>query len=183
MVSRGKRLLQRARRAPAFGPLRERSVQAMRNSDVLREVVKRIYSIDVTLPVPLDVAPGKVLGGVGAEALPVAVVLALEADASAFDAAVDDIARLQRASAGYRPVIVTDQPRFASVRRHGYPMELLLPRESWDADDHGMSWDEYARERIALIFATYRASASVTLGPAGLDPGARLLLSSLRPVR
>lgn len=181
MRRRARRLRQWVQHAPGLGPVRRRTVQALRKNSTLRVLVKRLYSIDVTLPLPLDVAPGKVLGGVGTEALPVTLVLVLGTDRPTFTATIDDIARLQRLTAGFRPVIVTDQPAFAVTRRYGYPMELLLTRDTWDASDQGSSWDEYARERIALLFSTYRATASVTLGPDGLDTEAALLLGALRP--
>lgn len=180
MPRRGRQVRQLTRRIPGVGPLRRRTVQAMRGNAALRALVKRVYSIDAALPVPLDVAPGRVLGGVGAEALPVTLVIVLGTDRPTFETTVDEIARLQLITAGFRPVIVTDQPSFAVVRRYGYPMELLSPRDLWEAEDTDTSWDEYARERIALVHATYRASASVTLGPDGLDWRGRLLLSSLR---
>lgn len=183
MPRRGRRVRQLVRRIPGLGPIRRRTVQTMRENSALRSLVRRIYSIDAALPVPLDVAPGKVLGGVGTEALPVTLVVVLGADRPTFVATIDDIARLQRVTAGFRPVIVTDQPAFVVTRRYGYPMELLLARETWDADEHGSTWDAYARERIALLFATYRATASVTLGPDGLDAEAALLLSALRPAQ
>ncbi len=180
MPRRGRRARQLVRRIPGLGPLQRRTVHAMRDSTTLRGLVRRLYALDNAMPVPLDVAPGKVLGGVGTEALPVTLVLVLGADRPTFEATVDGIARLQRVYAGFRPVIVTDQPAFAVTRRYGYPMELLLARESWDVDDQGQTWDEYARERIALLLATYRATASITLGPEGLDAEAALLLGALR---
>lgn len=181
MPSRGRRLRQWARQLPGMQRARRWIARRLRSSDAARSLVKRVYALDAGSPVPLDVAPGRVLGGVGTESLPVTLVVILGADADTIGGTVDEIARLQLMSAGFRPVVVTDRPAFATIRRYGYPAELLLPRDEWDVDVHGVSWEAYARRRIALLFATYRASASVNLGPGGLDDAARLLLGSLRP--
>lgn len=179
-ASRGRRLRQWARQLPGAARSRRWVARRLRSSDTARSLVKRLYALDAGSPVPLDVAPGRVVGGVGTESLPVTLIVILGADTDTIGGTVDEIARLQLMSAGFRPVIVTDRPAFAAIRRYGYPAELLLPRDEWDVDLQGVGWEEYAQRRLALLFSTYRASASVNLGPAGLDDTARLLLGSLR---
>lgn len=180
-MKRGRRIRQWARQVPGLRRVRRWVAQRLRSSEAVRSQVRRVYAVDTTSPVPLDVAPGRVLGGVGTESLPVTLVVIVGADSSTIIHTVDELARLQLMSAGFRPVIVTDRPAFGPIRRYGYPAELLLPPDQWDASDSGVTWGEYARRRIALLLATYRATATVPLGPAGLDERARLLLGSLRP--
>lgn len=171
------RLRQWMKRVPGAQPTRRRVLRAVRGSSAMRSLIRQVYAVDTDSPVPVDVAPGTVLGGVGTEALPVVLVVVIGADADTVEATVDEVARLQLLGAGFRPVFVTDTPAFAATRRYGYPVELLPdPVGSGDT-----SWNERVRERLALLFATYRATASVTLGPGGMDEPARLVLSSLRP--
>jgi hypothetical protein len=88
----------------------------------------------------------------------------------------DEVARLQVATAGFRPVFVSDVPAFGVLRRYGYPAELLLPADGWQGRE---TWNEYARRLVGLMFDAYRATASVTIGPEGLDEAARVVLGSL----
>ena len=180
MSARKRRLKQLAKRVPGIQPARRRVLRRARSSAAMRTLVKKVFAVEATSLTPLDVTAGKVLGGVGAESLPVTIVVMLNADAETVDRAVDEIAHLQLTLAGFRPVIVTDRPAFAAVRRYGYPAELLVPRDRWDSTEQGMSWDDYARRRIGLLFSTYRATTSVTIGPGGLDASSRLMLRSLR---
>lgn len=177
-----RRLTGRLLRLPGAGIARRRVVSWLRRSTTVRSLVKRVFAIDITASLPLDVTAGRVLGGVGTELLPVTLVVIVGADARTITATVDEVARIQLMMAGFRPVIVADVPAFAAARRYGYPFELLVPEFEWDAAEHETTWDEYVRRRIGLHFATYRATASITLGPDGLDHTSRLVLGSLRPV-
>lgn len=179
MSARSGRTRQWLKQVPGVRPMRRRLLRALRGSAAMRSLVRQVYAVDTASPVPVDVAPGNVLGGVGTEALPVVLVVMIGADAETVEATVDEVARLQLLGAGFRPVFVTDTPAFAATRQYGYPAELLSGPPEPNGPD-GL-WAEYARERLALLFSTYRATASVTLGPGGLDEPARLVLSSLRP--
>ncbi|MFW6090830.1 MAG: hypothetical protein ACODAF_03085 [Actinomycetota bacterium] len=171
------RLRQWMKRIPGVQQARRRMLRAVRGSPAMRSLIRQVYAVNTESPVPVDVAPGNVLGGVGTEALPVVLVVVVGADTQTVEATVDEVARLQLLGAGFRPVFVTDTPAFAATRRYGYPVELLTePVGSGDA-----LRNDRLRERLALLFATYRATASVALGPRGLDEPARLVLSSLRP--
>jgi hypothetical protein len=162
-------------------PTRRRILRRARNSPGVRRLVQKVFAVDTASAVPVDVSSGRLVGGVGTESLPVVLVVVIGADAETIEEIVDETARQQLIGAGFRPVIVTDAQAFAAIRRYGYPVELLVGRSGWEQSVP--SWDEYARDRVALLFATYRATASVTAGPAGLDDAARLVLSSLRPPR
>ncbi|HEX6234303.1 MAG TPA: hypothetical protein VFZ63_14340 [Jiangellaceae bacterium] len=169
-------------RLPGAGIARRRVVGWLRRSTTVRSLVKRVFAIDTAGTLPLDVTAGRVLGGVGTEQLPVTLVVIVGAEAKTVTATVDEVARIQLMTAGFRPVIVADVPAFASARPYGYPFELLLPESEWDVSEHATTWDDYVRRRVGLLFATYRATASITLGRDGLDHTSRLVLSSLRPV-
>lgn len=181
MTARPSRVRQWVKRVPGMQLTRRRMLRAVRSSPAMRSLVRQVYAVDTASPVPVDVAPGNLLGGVGTEALPVVLVVVIGADTETVEVTVDEVARLQLLGAGFRPVFVTDTPAFAATRRYGYPVELLTGPPTGSVTGRDAAWDEYARERVALLFATYRASASVTLGPDGLDKPARLVLSSLRP--
>lgn len=161
-----------ARRARALVP------RLFRRSRALRAIVRRIYAVDGSLRVPVDVGAGRLLVGIGTESLPVVVVVIIGADARTIERTIDEVARLQVVTAGFRPVIVADRPAFVAARKYGYPTELLVSAEDW-RDSH-LSWEEYARRIIGLIFEGYRATASVAVGADGLNPAARVVLGSLR---
>jgi hypothetical protein len=139
-------------------------------------IARRLYAIDATAPVPSDVAAGRLLDGVGTERLPVVLVVILGADSDTIEEVADEVARLQVATAGFRPVFVTEVPAFGVFRRYGYPAELLLPADGWQGRE---TWNEYARRLVGLMFDAYRATAAVTVGPEGLDEAARVVLGSL----
>lgn len=172
------RLLSRAGRLPGVMSARRRLVMRARNSVKLRRLAQRVFAVDGAASAPPDVAPGQVIGGVGTESLPVVLVVVIGADAATLESVVDETARLQIVGAGFRPVIVSDADALAHIRRYGYPSELLVSRSSWSGPP---TWDEYVRERLALLFAAYRANAAVTIGPGGFDDASRSVLSSLRP--
>lgn len=180
MAVRRTRMKQLVKRIPGVQTARRRVLRSVRNSASARSLVRKVFAVEATSLTPLDVTPGRMLGGVGAEGLPVTLVVILGADVGTVGRTVDEVARLQLMSAGFRPVIVTDQPVFDAARRYGYPCELLIDPESWDPASQHVTWDEYARTRLSLIHATYRATASVTVGPGGLEPSARLVLNSMR---
>ncbi|WP_129665190.1 hypothetical protein [Phytoactinopolyspora endophytica] len=167
------------RRLPGYRYARRALLPRIRQSNSARSLVKRVFDVDAAQSAPLDVAPGNVLGGVGTERLPVVVVLMLDVPAERIEPIVDEIARLQLLTAGFRPVIVMDVPQLGAPRRYAYPTELLISRVTW-ADEY-QEWDEYARQRLGRIITTYRSAATVVVGPDGLDDTNRLILTSCAP--
>lgn len=172
------RLKQHFRRLPGAGVAQERIPQLLRRSRAFRAIVRRAYAVDGSVRAPVDVAAGRVLHGSGTESLPVVLIVMLDADESTIDGTVDEVARIQLLSGGFRPVFATDTPAFAAMRRLGYPAELLIPANEWTNSE--MTWQEYARRTLALMFDGYQATASVTLGAEGLNSAARSVLGSLR---
>lgn len=173
------KLMRRVRRVPGYRYARRRLVPKLRRSPTVRTVVHRLFDVPVKQRTPMDVSPGNVLAGVGVERLPVVIVVMLGLPAERVDGVVRDLAEVQLLSAAFRPVIVMDVPKLGAARAFGYPAELLINESSWT--DETSSWDDYARAKLTGIFATYRASGSVTVGSDGLSQADRLVLTSLRP--
>src|SRR5919106_4674078 len=142
MPGRGVRAKQRIRRLPGMDVARRKLPALLRRNQALRSMVRRLYAIDASAPVPSDVTAGKLLDGIGTESLPVVLVMTLGADRDTIADLVDEVARLQLATAGFRPVFVIDVPAFGEFRRYGYSVELLLPADPWDGPG---TWEEYAR--------------------------------------
>jgi len=179
MAARGVRLKRRVRQLPGASIAQARLPNLLRRNRAFRALVRRVYAIDGSTRVPVDVAAGRVLDGVGTENLPVVLVVVLGAERPTIDRTVDDVARLQLMTAAFRPVFVIDTPAFASMRKYGFPAEVLIPASQWS--DAEYTWEEYARRLLALMLDGYSATASVTVGPQGLDTAARVLLGSLHP--
>lgn len=167
------------RRLPGYRYARRAILPRIRQSAGARSLVKRVFDVDAAQSTPLDVAPGTVVGGVGTERLPVVIVLMLGIPPVNIDPIIDEIAQTQLLTAGFRPVIVVDSPRFATARKYGYPTELFIPAHEW-SDEH-QSWEEYARAKLGRIIMTYRSSATVTVGPDGLDETNHMILASCSP--
>jgi hypothetical protein len=168
-----------ARRLPGFRFLRRTVLPKIRRSPTVRQFARRVFDIDVGRPAPMDVSAGNLLGGVGTESLPVVLVVIVGTASDQVSDIVDEVARHQLLGAGFRPVIVMDSPNFGAIRSYGYPVEHVIDRHSWVSDSDA-SWMDYVSARLQLLFDTYRATASIGVGPAGLDTASRLILRSLR---
>lgn len=176
MPGRGVRAKHAIRQLPGVAAARRRLPPLLRRNKALRLMARRLYGIDATAPVPSDVAAGRLVDGMGTERLPVVLVVIFGTDSETIEHVADEVARLQVATAGFRPVFVTDVPAFGAFRRYGYPAELLLPAHGWQGKQ---TWNEYARRLVGLMFDAYRATAAVTIGPECLDEAARVVLGSL----
>lgn len=172
--------MRHVRKIPGYRYARRTMVPRVRQSSTARAVVHRLFDIDADQRTPLDVAGGNLIAGVGVERLPVVVVIMLgmsQNDAADVDGVVREIAELQVLTGGFRPVIVMDTPRLGAARQWGYPAELLVPEHSWTSDHQ--PWDDYVRATLASVLVTYRCSASLIVGPAGLTRTDRLVLGAL----
>lgn len=169
----------KVRNLPGYRFARRSVLPRLRRNATIRQLVRRVFDVDATRSPPMDVNAGVLLEGIGTEALPVVLVVIIDASPDDVTQVIDEVARLQLVGAGFRPVIVMDTPSLAAARRYGYVVELLVPENLWPHDSDEL-WVDYVRRRIALLFSTYRATASVGVGPGGLSTAARLILSSLR---
>jgi hypothetical protein len=131
--------------------------------------------------VPSSVAAGNVLRG-RTDDLPVVLVVVIGASETAAGEVVKDVADIQARTAGFRPVFVADTAALGAARKYRYPAELLVHSDAWDdAAQGGTPWRAYVMQKLARVFSTYGATASVTLGSDGLNDAARLVLEALRP--
>lgn len=175
-----------ARRMPGYRWVRRRAVPRIRQSAAARTLAHRMFpSQSNGSGPPVDVAPGKLLAGVGVERLPVVLLslVGLAEDAvdstvssTVIDAVIDEVAALQLLGAGFRPVFLLDTPAFSRARSYGYLAELVTAASSWAGDQ--AEWPEYIGARVASMTRAYGVSAVLTIGPHGLDPVTRALLRS-----
>jgi hypothetical protein len=175
-----------ARRMPGYRWVRRRAVPRIRQSAAARALAHRMFpSQSNGAGPPDDVAPGRLLAGIGVEQLPVVLVslVGLGEDVAenavrgkVIDSVVDEVAELQLLGAGFRPVFLLDTPAFSGVRSYGYAVELVSAAAAGSGEP--ADWPEYIGARIASMMRTYGISAVVTVGPHGLDNVARGLLRS-----
>jgi hypothetical protein len=175
-----------AHRVPGYRWARRRAVPRIRRSAVARAVAGRIFPLEsTTSETPVDVAPGRLLAGLGVERLPV-ILLSLVGLANdigetaavdeVVDAAVEDVAEIQLLGAGFRPVFLLDTPAFTRARSCGYVVELVTPRAAWPGPV--ADWSDYLHARVASMRSTYGISGVIAVGPNGLDEVARGVLRS-----
>ena len=175
-----------ARRMPGYRWVRRRAVPRIRQSAAARALAHRIFpSPSNGLGPPAEVAPGKLLAGIGVERLPVVLMsLVGLADgvaengmtAKIIDAVIDEVAELQLLGAGFRPVFLLDMPAFSRARSYGYAVELVTPAAAWLAEHAG--WPDYIAARVASMMRIYGISAVVMVGRDGLDDVGQGLLRS-----
>lgn len=168
-----------AKRLPGYRYARRTLLPRLRENSTVRGLAKRVFELDAGDGRLVDVAPGTLLGGVGVERLPVVAVIALGLRGDDLDDAVDEVARLQVLTAGFRPVFVLTEPDFGAARRFGYVVELLIGEDHWAPADG--RWADYRDQRISTVVNRYRTAATVVLGSHGLDDSARMVLAALRP--
>lgn len=178
-IRRSRALARLARRAPGYSYARRTLLPRVRANTTVRGLAKRVFELDAAAGAIVDLAPGRLLGGIGTERLPVVAILALDVDERALGALVDEVARRQLMTAGFRPVIVSSTTDFVATQRYGFVTELLVDEESWPYPDR--SWQDYVTDRVASVVARYQCSATVVAGRDGLDDTGRLILSALRP--
>lgn len=175
-----------ARRMPGYRWVRRRAVPRIRQSAAARAFAHRMFpSQSNGSGPPTDVAPGKLLAGVGVEQLPVVLLslVGLAEDVAedavrdkVVDMVIDEVAGLQLVGAGFRPVFLLDSPAFSRARSYGYVAELVTPLTTWSGDL--ADWPEYIGARVASVTRMYGVSAVITIGPHGLDAVTRGLLRS-----
>ena len=177
--ARRQRVARWARRTPGYRAAVEHVLPAVRRSATLTDVVWRVFMPQHgvgTLPVPLH--GGRHLTGRDTPLLPVVGVLGVGLSDEQVEALVEQVAGLQRVERSFRPLLVLDRPAFAAARRHGYVVELVVPRDAWA--DHPQSaarppadrtsWEDYLGRRLADIVDHYQLWHLARAGADGLDP-------------
>jgi hypothetical protein len=166
-----------ARRTPGFRLAVDTVLPAVRRNATLTDVVWRVFMPQHgagTLPVPFH--GGVHLTGRDTALLPVVGVLALGLTDGQLETLVDQVAGLQRADRSFRPLLVLDRPAFGAARRHGYVVELVVPRAAWDSYPQAVTgtgataWEDYLGRRLAGIVDHYQLWHLARAGADGLDP-------------
>lgn len=167
-----------ARRVPGYRKLRSEVLPRIRASRTAREVASRVFDFD-TKPdrSAVFLSAGNLLAGRGLDNLPVVIVSLVGVPRDRIAGVVEEVARIQVLTAGFRPVFVLETPELGAVRRYGYPVELLIEPSAWSVADQ--AWEEYACARLASVKRTYQASSLVAVPSSGLGVSGRLLLQSL----
>jgi hypothetical protein len=175
-----------AHRVPGYRWVRRRAVPRIRRSAVARALAGRIFLLEsTTSETPVDVAPGRLLAGLGVERLPV-ILLSFVGIADnlgekatvddVVDSAIEDVAEMQLLGAGFRPVFLLDTPAFTRARSYDYVVELVTPRAAWPGEV--ADWSDYVHARVASMRSTYGITGVITVGTDGLDEVARGVLRS-----
>ena len=169
-----------SRRVPGYRYLRRKLVPRLRRSPAARALAHRIFAVEPregsSVRAPSDITAGTLLGGIGVERLPVVLIVLIGTPTNRIGEVAEEVARLQVLGAGFRPVFVVDSPTFAPIRRFGYVIELVTPRDSWTVEE---PWSEYLRRRFASMLSAYGVHVVVTVGSDGLDDGGRATLEAL----
>jgi hypothetical protein len=121
-------------------------------------------------PPTLTVPPGIHVDSSLSGKLPVALVVLWQVPDERVTAIVDDVARLQLATSGFKPMFVTRSDDYAVFRRHGYLFEYLMPYDDWCKVRAPEEWRDYVEQRMTSIVETYRPSQVVTLAGDLEDP-------------
>lgn len=183
--ARQQQLARWVRRAPGYRVAVDRLLPAVRRNAVLTDVAWRVFVPQHgvgTLPVPLHA--GRHVTGRDAALLPVVGVLVTGLSAEQLDTVVEEVAALQRAELSFRPLLVLDRPAFPAARRHGYVVEVVVPRADWDTHPQGpgatTSWEDYLGRRLAAVTDHYQLWHLARAGADGLDPVDLALLRGIR---
>lgn len=127
----------------------------VRRNAVLGDLVWRVFAprhgagqVDVPLH------GGRYLRGRDLHRLPVVGFLATGLSPEEADRLVEEVAALQRRLAGFRPLLVLDQPAFGAARAHGYVLEVLTPREAFAGSEQ--EWTAYVSRLLAGMVDHYQ---------------------------
>lgn len=169
-VSRAARLAtalaRRVRTNPGAERLGGQVAGRLRDSKTAREVVSRVFDLDVTVGGSVFLSAGDLLAGHGLDNLPVVLVSLVGADTDDIPSLLEAVAQEQVLTGGFRPVIVLDSDHFADVRRYGYPVDHIVAEQAWQGEE---PWRDYFRERLRSMRRGYGAVALVDLSePDGL---------------
>jgi hypothetical protein len=107
------------------------------------------------------------LDGHAADALPVVLLVQLDADEPAVRRTVEAIPTVC-ASALVRIVLVLDRPYLAIARKVGVAVELLPQRAALEDGRVDGSWSRLVEDRLALLREDYAAAATVLIPGPGL---------------
>jgi len=154
-------VVRRMRSFPVAAKVGGRVTGRLRDSRTAREVVSRVFDLDVTVGGSVFLSPGNLLGGHGLDNLPVVLVSLVGAPSQEVPQLLEAVAQEQVLTGGFRPLVVLDSDHFAEVRRYGYPVDFVVPEHAWHDDQ--TPWRDYFRERLRSMRRGYGAVAFVDL--------------------
>lgn len=171
--SRPERLAQavvrRGRRIPAAERAAVRVATSLRESQLARTIVSRAFDMDLGgVGGTVFLAGGHLLAGQGLDNVPVVILSLVGTPGEEVPERLEEVAREQLLTAGFRPVLVIDGDHFAAIRAYGWPVELVLSREQWETEAHlrdEAGWEAYLTRRLQEMRRNYRAAALLELGP------------------
>lgn len=176
-------VVRRGRRVPAAERAAVRVATSLRESQLARTIVSRTFDMDLGgVGGTVFLAPGTLLAGQGLDNVPVVVLSLVACPAEEVPQRLEEIAREQLLTAGFRPVLLVSGDHFTAVRAYGWPVELVLSPEDWEAHPHlqdAGGWEAYRDRRLQEMRRNYRAAALLDFGPE--HPMTLTYLQSLGP--
>lgn len=162
-------LVRRARRVPRAEAAALKVASTLRGNQLARTAVSRAFDMDLEgIGGTVFVDGGNLLAGEGLDNVPVVVLSLVGTPTDVVAERLDQIGQEQVLTGGFRPVLIIDGDHFAAVREFGWPVELVLSREQWDAEAHlrdETGWEAYLTRRYQAIRRNYRAAALLEFGP------------------
>jgi len=176
-----KAVARRVRRVPAAEAAAVRAVSGLRDSRLVREVVSRVLDLD-GVGGTVFLSAGHQLAGQGLDNVPVVILSLVGVADDQVPDLVEEIAREQVLTGGFRPVLVISADHFGTIREFGWPVELVIAEHTWSAQEHlgdDRGWEAYLERRLQQIRRHYRAVALMPFGPE--HPMTMTYLRSLGP--
>ncbi|QDO87105.1 hypothetical protein FNH13_01180 [Ornithinimicrobium ciconiae] len=162
-------VVRRGRRIPAAEKTAVKVATSLRESQLARTIVSRTFDMDLGgVGGTVFLAGGNLLAGQGLDNVPVVILSLVGTPGEDIPQRLEEIAREQLLTAGFRPVLLISEDHFAPVRAYGWPVELVLSREQWGDSPHLQDeggWEAYVERRLQQMRRNYRAAALLDFGP------------------
>jgi hypothetical protein len=154
---------------PAAEAAAVKALAGLRESHLVREVVARVLDLDLAeVGGTVFLAAGNQLAGQGLDNVPVVVLSLVGEPDDQVPELVEEIAREQVLTGGFRPVLVVSGDHFGTVREFGWPVELVIDEDVWAEQQHlrgDDGWEAYLERRLQQVRRHYRAVALLPFGP------------------
>lgn len=152
----------RVRINPTAQKVGGRAAGRLRDSRTAREVVSRVFDLDVTgVGGSVFISGGTLLRGHGLDNVPVVLVSLVGAASEDVPELLEKVAQEQVLTGGFRPVVLLDSDHFGEVRQFGFPVDFVVPEGAWEHAD--LPWRDYFRDRLRSMRRAYGAVALVEL--------------------
>lgn len=157
------------RGAPGYRLIVREILPRVRHNALLNDLVSRVFASG-THRAGQTLVPfrgGTHLTGSDVPLLPVVGFVMLGADQEQLVSLMDQLADVQRRTRSFRPLLLVDRPAFAEARRHGYVIDLLVPREAWTGDDQ--TWENYVARRLVSTVDDFQLWSLLRVSSSGLS--------------